>query len=189
MRSVIFGLALIFTGASHAAVIDFDSQSLGSISSPLIIGDFQFFPSGADIIQESPGDNALSLTGSGSTSPFGNDAGPLIISMTAVGGGSFAFYGADVSGTSLNGTADSGYFGIVTGGSYPLGPFAAGPVGTGDWLNVERVQFEVYSYDVVGGFDTLSLTIDNVNASVVPVPAAFWLFGSALFGLGWLRRK
>jgi len=29
----------------------------------------------------------------------------------------------------------------------------------------------------------------SVVASVVPVPAAFWLFGSALVGLGWLRRK
>ena len=31
--------------------------------------------------------------------------------------------------------------------------------------------------------------IDNVNASVVPIPAAIWLFGSALVGFGWLRRK
>lgn len=28
-----------------------------------------------------------------------------------------------------------------------------------------------------------------VRTSVVPVPAAIWLFGSALAGLGWLRRK
>lgn len=27
------------------------------------------------------------------------------------------------------------------------------------------------------------------NAAAVPVPAAVWLFGSALAGLGWLRRK
>ena len=29
----------------------------------------------------------------------------------------------------------------------------------------------------------------DVGASVVPVPAAVWLFGSALAGLGWLRRS
>ncbi len=28
-----------------------------------------------------------------------------------------------------------------------------------------------------------------VKSSVVPIPAAVWLFGSALAGLGWLRRK
>jgi hypothetical protein len=32
-------------------------------------------------------------------------------------------------------------------------------------------------------------SIDNFSASVVPVPAAAWLFGSVLAGLGWMRRK
>jgi hypothetical protein len=32
-------------------------------------------------------------------------------------------------------------------------------------------------------------SIDNIVISQVPVPAALWLFGSALAGLGWLRRK
>jgi len=182
-------LAGLFAGTAQAVTITFDAQSLGSISNPLVIGDFTFYASGADIIEESPGDNALQLSGSGSTSPFGDDAGPLIISMVSTSGNPFAFYGADVSGTSLNGTADSGYYGLVAGGAHPLGPYAAGAVGTGDWGNLDEVRFEVYSYGVVGGFDALSITIDNVNASVVPVPAAVWLFGSALAGLGWMRRK
>jgi len=29
----------------------------------------------------------------------------------------------------------------------------------------------------------------TIEATVVPVPAAIWLFGSALAGLGWMRRK
>ncbi len=29
----------------------------------------------------------------------------------------------------------------------------------------------------------------KLSMSVVPIPAAVWLFGSALAGLGWLRRK
>ena len=29
----------------------------------------------------------------------------------------------------------------------------------------------------------------DVAASVVPIPAAVWLFGSALGGLGWMRRR
>jgi hypothetical protein len=31
--------------------------------------------------------------------------------------------------------------------------------------------------------------VDNIVASVVPIPAAVWLFGSALAGLGWIRRR
>ena len=31
--------------------------------------------------------------------------------------------------------------------------------------------------------------IDNVDVSVVPIPAAMWLFGSALGLMGWMRRK
>jgi len=34
-----------------------------------------------------------------------------------------------------------------------------------------------------------ALFLNVLDASVVPIPAAFWLFGSALAGLGWMRRK
>jgi hypothetical protein len=37
------------------------------------------------------------------------------------------------------------------------------------------------------GFDVAA--IDNIAVNVVPIPAAVWLFGSALAGLGWMRRK
>ena len=36
---------------------------------------------------------------------------------------------------------------------------------------------------------TVSATSYSLGASVVPIPAAAWLFGSALMGLGWMRRK
>jgi hypothetical protein len=38
---------------------------------------------------------------------------------------------------------------------------------------------------VEGRFHDIAL----VSGSVVPLPAAVWLFGSALAGLGWIRRK
>lgn len=41
-------------------------------------------------------------------------------------------------------------------------------------------------YSAAGSDDTGILL---VRTSVVPLPAAAWLFGSALAGLGWLRRK
>jgi hypothetical protein len=30
---------------------------------------------------------------------------------------------------------------------------------------------------------------DSITLNIVPIPAAVWLFGSALAGLGWMRRK
>jgi len=50
------------------------------------------------------------------------------------------------------------------------------------WDNIEELGF----WDSHGE----PISIDNIAvSSVVPIPAAVWLFGSALAGLGWLRRK
>ena len=38
-------------------------------------------------------------------------------------------------------------------------------------------------------FRVLAVMDGDIGASVVPVPAAIWLFGSALAGLGWTRRR
>ncbi len=50
-----------------------------------------------------------------------------------------------------------------------------------------------YNVNQEGYVDYVSMTTsagtDVYNFSVVPIPAAAWLFGSALAGLGWLRRK
>lgn len=40
----------------------------------------------------------------------------------------------------------------------------------------------------VGGYE-YSVVSGSVIANVVPIPAAVWLFGSALAALGWVRRK
>lgn len=41
----------------------------------------------------------------------------------------------------------------------------------------------------LAGGQAYSLTISNTGVSAVPVPSAVWLFGSALLGIGALRRK
>jgi hypothetical protein len=45
------------------------------------------------------------------------------------------------------------------------------------------------SFAAYGNDDSLGGNIDNVSLSAVPLPAAAWLFGSALLGFGVLRRK
>jgi hypothetical protein len=45
------------------------------------------------------------------------------------------------------------------------------------------------AYDITVSCCSQASYVYSVTPSQVPVPAAVWLFGSALAGLGWLRRK
>ena len=56
---------------------------------------------------------------------------------------------------------------------------AGGTVNIGSG-SVTNVYTQTYTDTVVAG---------SIVASAVPIPAAAWLFGSALAGLGWLRRR
>jgi hypothetical protein len=96
-------------------------------------------------------------------------------------GAAFAFYSADWSGysqTSIEGALSDGNS-------------ALDPVGTGDWLNVTSVTFSARTIFCTSFcFVSAGLEIDNiVVGAAVPIPAAVWLFGSALGGLGWMRRR
>ncbi len=57
------------------------------------------------------------------------------------------------------------------------------------------VDFDFYNYpgqeSWLSSADAGWLEVNNqsISASIVPIPAAVWLFGSALAGLGWMRRK
>jgi hypothetical protein len=87
-----------------------------------------------------------------------------------------------------------------------------GPLNTGPFANIQHDDYwyaqEAPDYPLTlamhFGFDEGSqgfapktdetnyvwvVTDGDIGASVVPIPAAAWLFGSALAGLGWLRRR
>jgi hypothetical protein len=60
----------------------------------------------------------------------------------------------------------------------------------GIFSSVSRLQPGVFfafgeTYSETG----VTFDIDDVRLTAVPVPAAVWLFGSALLGLGWQRRR
>jgi len=50
---------------------------------------------------------------------------------------------------------------------------------------IKTIQFN----NNTGGTDSWWFGVRSLQAQVVPVPAAVWLFGSALAGLGWFRRR
>ena len=67
---------------------------------------------------------------------------------------------------------------------------------TGDWNNyVFDAGWSDLTQVLLGGTSASGfngIVVDNIATtpgSVVPIPAAVWLFGSALAGLGWMRRR
>jgi len=54
------------------------------------------------------------------------------------------------------------------------------------WTDIATVKV---SGSLQTSFTTESGGYDNIVVTAVPVPAAAWLFGSALAGLGWFRRR
>ena len=63
---------------------------------------------------------------------------------------------------------------------------AAGAQGAFDWTNVMRV---VTPNPLIQNALDVQEFLIGPGATVVPVPAAVWLFGSALGMMGWVRRK
>jgi hypothetical protein len=187
----------LFAAATQAApvVIDFEEFNLGDSAGggatgnqwpPLqsqgfsVSGFLVFDP--AEIVT---GTNTGTKAFGGTVSGFGQDGFGVAsqVSMQRSDGGAFALYSLDLLlQADPNGiTRVSGL--LAGGGSANLGV----PTGTGDWLNLEAVFFSAEGNQF--GFGSATVELDNVVVSAVPIPAAVWLFGSALAGLGWLRRK
>jgi hypothetical protein len=53
-----------------------------------------------------------------------------------------------------------------------------------NWSALSSVDI---SFALGSGFE--AGVLDNIAVNTVPIPAAAWLFGSALAGLGWMRRR
>ncbi len=55
-----------------------------------------------------------------------------------------------------------------------------------EWTYLESVEFVATGPANIYG---TRFAVDNLVLNVVPIPAAVYLFGSALLGLSWMRRK
>ncbi len=202
MIRLVAALLLLAAGTMPAAAvtIDFEEFSVGDGPAPLDDFGFDWFLSNGyefgggaapgctqfgcplEILIGDSGSNSLG----GGIGWSGQDGfGALTtITMRQADGGAFAIHSLDLfMDTDNQGTME--IRGILAGGgtTFLLGV----PVGTGDWLNLESVTFRAEGNNTGLGFSAVE--VDNIVISAVPVPAAVWLFGSALAGLGWIKRK
>lgn len=130
---------------------------------------------------------------------YGAAGAGVFFSMERTDGGAFAIYSLDwLIGIEQNVPTQFYIHGWTMDGREVdyLSPFGPGQtvLGTGDWLNLKSFRLSAYS----GGTEPPGpgqpayfshyLQVDNIVVSAVPVPAAVWLFVSALGLLGVQRR-
>lgn len=103
------------------------------------------------------------------------------ISGSAFGPGGFAVADSYTGSTGPFGFGGDELF--VTDGYVSGDEIAGGSISfAGESFASLGIDSGTYVYTLLGSNDTITL-------NVVPIPAAVWLFGSALLGLGWLRRS
>jgi hypothetical protein len=99
-------------------------------------------------------------------------------------GAAFALHSLDILSCYEGNDAECRISGLKTGGGF-VNTSNVADLGSGDWLNLQYVSITNDGPAFAG-----HVVVDNIAVgSAVPVPAAVWLFGSAIAGLCWLRRK
>jgi len=192
---LVLGL-LLFSGTSYSATftLDFDSPSTGS---NIVADGFVNTPLGLiTLFENNPGDACIACFGTfpndlpfgvfgnglveaGSTGVIGLDFGFEVTELTfnfGGDGGGFAASILDIGGAVLDSfsVADLQASGLAPGPS----TFAA--------LGIRSLRFDDPSAGA--SIDNLIITTDSIPE--IPVPAAVWLFGTALLGLvGFSKRR
>lgn len=178
----LLSLCLLVSSAQAAAVlIDFDEVTPQGGVPPLFIDSKGFSFEATTVLAGGPPEVGVSSAGIFAMADcfaWGGGCGAVVF-MEVTGGSQFAIHSI--------GSWQGSFSGVVAGGG--VADLSA-PIGTGDWLQLERFSVGDFCPELPGfgcGYYTASL--DDISASVVPIPAAAWLFVSALMGLGWLRRN
>jgi hypothetical protein len=204
MRSLLF-VGFIFLSASLQAAsvtIDFDDIALGDYGGSLAtpqgyqVQGQGFGPFG--VADNGSGDHSLQISGS-------HDFGPLL-RITNNSGELFSiqqmdvfFHDPDDCNADPNCYGTSSQRNVLIQAEDEFGYLIADmTVLHSNVLGWRTVTFDsawvgIATVKVTGSMVTSSTTerggYDNIVVTAVPIPAAVWLFGSALAGLGWLRRK
>ena len=212
MRIIVAGLLLLALSADiNAAPIELTFSGTGTVS----VGGVQYTDRDWEIVLLADSDNAqphpylwdanfllyIAPYATGTISIEGIGSGDLTSSYLPY------FTGGDEAGVGLTTDLDGTYFpiaGSITGPSALScsGEWVYGGLGEPDIWQDDCFKFDqnVASIAFAFGGDNTAMgsTLGNIqissttgvfSAALVPIPAAVWLFGSALAGLGWIRRK
>jgi hypothetical protein len=189
MRFALLAVLLVTTSPIHAAVVTFEELPHTSGVDPVTSGGFVFTAGGTTLTvdddvpwidEESMGNflHVFTWPGEGSS-----------LDITREDGLAFDLHSLDLLGQGA-GYWIRGYDAndqwIAESGVY-LGNWDT-VVFNDDWNSVSRINIEDSVHSGFGD-SYFGIPLDNFSATVVPIPGAVWLFGTALAGLGWIRRK
>jgi hypothetical protein len=186
MRFSVFVLLLLGSSAAYSASFTIDFEELapgpGAIPAPYFTDGFRFSPAGSqDFFANAEADGIGTLA-------YCPDC---VLTMELTDMSSFDLFSFDYA---------AGGSGLLTNLTVTGNLAAGGTIQTifNDVANItvmetylldsawSGLQSVTFSADQEPGFGNW---VDNIVVATVPVPAAVWLFGSALAGLGWMRRK
>lgn len=179
---------LAATGAANAATVGtFDYSSSGAISGPSLGVTGTSSGSGSAVLDDTA--NTLTLTGSSAIST--NLGGAQNVTDTTVFNGAYAGGVFTASSGSQTVSSCSGACGSVTLNSPSAFSTVTGTVAasaTGGALHTTSTQFNGL-VSVANDITFSNFQGTTTTPPAVPIPAAAWLFGSALMGLAGTARR
>ena len=182
MRHVLGVILLFFIGSAQAATVTIDFNEVTPIDGfpPVEVDSKGYSFYASTILAGGPPEAGVGSNGIyaiGDCFAWGPGCGAYI-TMERADSNPFAIH----SFTSSSGD----YFGNIVGGASADLSVA---IGTGDWLQLESFRVDSTCPDIGFGCGEYEVHLDDITVSAVPIPAAVWLFGSALGLLGWMRQK
>ncbi len=201
------------TGNVQAAVMTFDNATIPKLSLPYIENGLSLNlipltdqdvsdPENKSHIHTEPGSNGGKLIKFGEHLRGGvfqrTDGQPFSLIKWDVEEAQLGYFNAQGQ-LSQNTLKIVGYKNGTENAEFTLTNNQTGEIVFPDFQNVDKVEFwftdpgrGIYPLSVHSGYKGLAVKIDNVTfdaPKAVPLPAAAWLFGSALLGGGIMRRK
>ncbi len=193
ISSVVAAVLLSPAVWASTIVVDFEEFSIGDGPASWGYGGIDYiYSKGYRIAGGTIAGPADVFVGTNTTQVFGDDIAGLGPDGFGVGvqiiveradGGVFEVYDVDAL-LQIDMAGSSSISGSVAGGGLVTTSTA---YGTGDWLNIDQLVFNAVGNGF--GVGSASAEIDNIELSVVPLPAVIWLFGSALLSLVLVRRR